>query len=357
MKNFNFIKLTLLFTLVAFGSTLTITSLFTNTGFPALDIGVNSEGEVAVVGTDNNVYRHDFMDEDWIKIDTKGIRKITRIDMDGDGRIYIASECGIYYLDCENRWIRLPGSATDIGVGVDFTVWKIGTDEIKVKKSPNNSLKPYLNYGVWKLICDCKCLCICRRYCIRFRLRSINPCPPEGNDPPKCYWFRTEGYGINIDVYPNGDAAIAVKHNKFHTTVKTVNHQGMYFRDLQCGGKNYPLLANDITVGNTGVVYVTTTGGLIYKCDKDSHWVKIVLYQNKIYTSGACCKRDLKANRISAGPFNQMWFTHKVIKTKCKKLMSNMVYTSSRFDYINLIPKNWPNNTTPSALQNESTKA
>jgi len=240
---------------------------FNNIGFQALDIGVSQEGDVAVVGIDQKVYVYDFMNDSWDRINTYGIEGITRIDIDDDGTIYIVTKCGVYYLDCENRWIKLQGGATDIAVR-DGQVWKIGTDEIKVDT--------FTNYGVWKLICDCKCLCICRRRCIRFRTRDINPCPPV-EDPVYCYWFRVDGYGRNIDILPNGDAVFtaltnivqAGAGNLGNSTIKTVDSRGNYFRDYECDGNKFLTEeANDITVSNTGIVYVTTLNGRVFKCHR-----------------------------------------------------------------------------------------
>ena len=344
----NLLKLIMLFALTSLSFSADGDGTFINLGFPAKDIGVGSEGDVCVVGTDGEVYCYDFMDDDWVRFQTRNINGIQRLDVDGDGTIYIVSDCGIYYLDCENRWVQLPGTATDIGVGVDFTVWKIGTDKIEVNVDGDVTT----NYGVWKLICDCECLCICRRRCIRFRLRDYNPCP-DGTTPPKCYWFRTDGYGINIDVFPNGDAIIAVDLTTSatalaHTTLKQVDHHGMYFRDYECGGNKFiNYYANDVTVGNTGVVYVSTKSDLLIKCDKNNAWQQINLIEVDTYDSNTCTD-TLLPNRISAGPYNQVWFTHKASGTytvgnNCEKLIYNMVYTSSRFLYVDSVPKNFVN--------------
>jgi hypothetical protein len=323
-------------------------STFINLGFPAIDIGVGSEGDVCVVSTDNYVYCYEFMEDNWTLMATRNIEAINRLDVDDDGTIYVISRCGIYYLDCENRWVKLPGKGTDIGVGTDFTVWKLGDDLYNITRIRPRTKFP--NYGVWKLICDCECLCICRRRCIRFRLRFYDPCP--GARAPKCYWFRTDGYGINIDVFPNGDAIISVNHwNRRYTTVKTVNHHGMYFRDYQCGGRDFPVLSGDITVGNTGVVYAVeksgnnSKNGRVWKCHQNRFW-RLTFMQGVRFYTGINCTTTLFADRISAGPYNQYWFIYKQAtfgSPTCKNLMSFKVYTSSVFDYINGIPKNFTN--------------
>lgn len=349
MKNLNLLKIVLLFTILNF-SLSQLSGKYINLGFPAMDIGVGSEGDACVIGLDNFVYCYDFMDDDWIRIQTLNIDGVTRLDVDDDGNVYIVSPCGVYYLDCENRWIRLPGAATDIGVGVDFTVWKIGDDKILVQNTGDTDKQT--NYGVWKLICDCKCLCLCRRRCIRFRLRDYDPCSNDGK-PPKCYWFRTDGYGINIDVFPNGDAVFTVKTDSAaHTTLKTINHHGMYFRDYKCGTNDFGLFANDVTVGNTGVVYVTDSNSDVYKCHQNSSWQQVGLTFIDLYTDPdpdvtSCPADKLRANRISAGPYNQFWFIHTDVRsatpTSCELILSNKVFTASRFIYVDAVPKNFVN--------------
>jgi len=354
----NFLKLIML---IAFTSLSCIKSTglpgdFINLNFPAEDIGVGSEGDVCVAGIDKKVYCFDFMEVDWIRIETKDLVKITRIDVNADGTIYVISICGIYYLDCENRWVKLPGSANDIGVGVDGTVWKVGTDEYDIVKPAvsastgvaGSEEETFTNYGIWRLFCDCDCLCICTRLCIRFRPRYIDPC--TSIIAPKCYWFRVDGYGINIDVMPNGDAVFTVNHwQASYTTVKTVNHHGLYLRDYLCGDNSannkFGFLADDITVGNTGVVYVTRrstnsgNNGKVYKCHRNNEWKEV-----EMKGVGTCLGVRYYARRISAGPYNQLWFIHKNIGTStggnCSQAYrSNKVHTSSQFKFIYTIPK------------------
>ena len=348
MKNLNYLKLFVLIALTSLSCIQsTLPGTFINLGFPAIDIGVGSEGDVCVVSTDNYVYCYDFMEDDWTLMATRDIEAINRLDVDDDGTVYVISPCGIYYLDCENRWVKLPGKGTDIGVGTDFTVWKLGDDVYNIKRT---LICNYTNYGVWKLICDCECLCICRRRCIRFRLRFYDPCP--GARPPKCYWFRTDGYGINIDVFPNGDAAISVYHwDRHYTTVKTVDHHGKYFRDYKCGTSYFDKTTGDITVGNTGVVYVVERGtgnnnGRVWKCDGQTQQWQLVAMVGIVNYTPTNCNNKIFADRISAGPYNQYWFVHKkatIESQYCDDLKSFKVYTSSVFEYVGLIPKSFTN--------------
>lgn len=345
MKNKILLKFLVLFAFAIINISSTYNT-FINLGFPAIDIGTGSEGDICVVGIDKYAYCYDFMDDTWTKYSTHLIDEIERIDVDDDGTVYITSKCGVYYLDCENRWIRLPGKATDIGVGVDFTVWKVGTDEIKVV----DGSKTIVNYGIWKLICDCECLCLCRRRCIRFRLRDYDPCHED--TPPKCYWFRTDGYGKRIDVFPNGDAIVSINRlPSSNSTLKVINYDGKYFRDYKCGTSVFNRNSNDVTVGNTGVVFVSVmTTGDLYKCDKNNNFIQVVLKPIRDYTFlGADCPatpRNLKADNISAGSYNQVSFTHLIITIEtpdCNDTLNQRVFTGSRFEYLDRVPKTPPN--------------
>jgi hypothetical protein len=354
----NLLKLTILLSFVLqIFSHGTLPGKFINLGFSALDVAVSSEGDFYLIGTDDRVYYFDFMAGDLIRIDTYGIEGITRIDVDYDGTVYIVSKCGVYSLDCENRWNKLPGGATDIAVR-DGEVWKIGDDEINVPHTLTTpESPPHVNYGVWKLICDCKCLCICRRRCIRFRKRDINPCPlPAESD--YCYWFRVDGYGINIDILPNGDAIFTVKHDSSsHTTLKTVDKDGNFLRDYECFGKKFSKLANDVTVSNSGAVYVSTTTGDVYKCHEGSEgssdsreWKRVVLdaYTTQ-YTNPATpvvCPSgtpalELKADRITSGPYSQLWFNNILKDGSCERTLFNKVFTSAYLQYVKSIPKSF----------------
>lgn len=310
---------------------------FTNLGFSALDIAVNSEGDVCVIGLNKSVYHYDFLKSEWILLPFKFAAK--RIDMNEDGTIFITSNKGIFYLDTNNKWKTLPGKAKDIAVGNSNTIWKIGIDQIKTKEE-------FKNYGVWKLICDSKRSKNCNRKYMRFRKGEYEPYGE--NDYSSCYWFRTDGYGKNIDIFPNGDAIIAIDTNsETNTSLKIVNKNGMFFKDFLCGGKDKLIMrVNDITVGNNGVVYVATNDGSVRKCNtKDKLWYIIVLDYVSEYKSlpGGKCPdnskdvygRSLKAHRISAGPYDQLWFVHKIRHPKeddaCNKLLSRMVFSSSRF--------------------------
>ena len=220
---------------------------FTDLDQKGLDIGCGSEGDICVAGLDGKLYCYDFYRDEWEEITlNEEIGSITRVDIDDDGRIYIVADCGTYFLDCNENWVRLPGSAKDIGVGANFDVWKIGSDKVGD------------NYGVWKLFCECDCNCICSRVCIRFRKLRFFVCTPIVKK--RCHWFRAEVRGINVDVFPNGDAAVVDADGK----VYIVDGQTFEYKLLEANN-NPSIKAVDITVGNNGVLYITSVDKKIYK--------------------------------------------------------------------------------------------
>lgn len=268
--------------------------VFTVFDFSAIDIGCGSEGYICAVGSgDNAVYCYDLIADKWTKIPLNDeITSVTRIDVDDDGKIYIVAECGVYYLDCHEKWIKLPGTAKDIGVGVNFDVWKIGGEKILE------------SWGVWKLFCECNCDCTCERICLRFRKYHYNICEPIVKR--RCYWFRADIYGIAIDVFPNGDAAVVKKDGSVHI-VDSKN-----FTEVSIGNP-FRDGAKDVTVSNDGILYVTAVSGRIYRYNPDStpRWTAI--------------NTKRLGERLCSGPYSILWFT---------KLIGGNVSTSAINDYL-----------------------
>lgn len=260
-----FFKLSLLLLIIAYSAAEAITTtkiieVFTKLNQQGLDIACGSEGDMCVAALDGTLQCYDFYRDEWEAIPlNEEISSISRVDIDDDGKILVVTDCAIYELLCDNTWNRLPGTAKDIGVGVNFDVWKIGTD-LEGK-----------NYGVWKLFCECDCNCTCSRVCLRFRKLSFMVCKPVLKR--KCHWFRAEIRGINIDVFPNGDAAVVnADGNIFIVDAKTFEHKPLELKVIP----SISVKAVDITVGNNGVIYVTGDDKKIYKYDpvnKDWIWI------------------------------------------------------------------------------------
>ena len=277
--------------------------IFTNTHFPALDIGCGSEGDVCAVGINSRLYCYDFPSDTWEIINTnEEILNITAVDVDDDGKIYIIAQCGIYTSTCFNQWVKLPGTGKDIGVGVNFDVWKIGTDASGYDKYKKN-------YGVWKLFCECDCNCTCSRICLRFRKLNLNICEPLIRK--RCFWTRVDIYGVAIDVFPNGDAAVVRESGDVYIV------DGKTFEERKLFCHNY-IKANDVTVGNNGVLYISDEHGAIWKFNFFKYMWELVKEATE------------KADRICASAYDILWYT-KLDYFDYKK----EVFTSARHDYLN----------------------
>lgn len=266
--------------------------VFTKLTRTGVDVGCGSEGDTCVTGLDGNLYCYDFYRDEWVHIRVnEEITHITRVDVDDDGRIYIIADCGIFMLDCDDQWVRLPGYGLDIGVGANFDVWKIGRDRYGD------------NYGVWKLFCECDCNCICTRKCLRFRKLCFQLC--TNIIKKRCHWFRAEIRGINVDTFPNGDAAVVDSNGK----VYIVDAQTFEHRELEVLNTIYAI---DITVGNDGIIYITSDNLSIFKYNADTKiWVLI-----SEATEGAL--------RICASAYNLPWYIAR----------TDFVYTSARPSYL-----------------------
>ena len=107
-------------------------------------------------------------------------------------------------ISSEPQWQRLPGSASDIGVGADGSVWAIGTDERGG------------GYGIYQWL---------------------------GSS-----WQRVEGGALRIDVDPDGIPWIV---NDSHSIYRRQDDGW-----LRVGGN-----ARDIGIGSDGSVWVTSGGG------------------------------------------------------------------------------------------------
>jgi hypothetical protein len=93
----------------------------------ATDIGIGADGSVWIVGTKPRfggygIYRWD--GRNWEIVSDDGA---VRIDVDPQGNPWIVNDNGNIYRRVGNRWEQLPGTATDIGIGADGSVWIVGT--------------------------------------------------------------------------------------------------------------------------------------------------------------------------------------------------------------------------------------
>jgi hypothetical protein len=245
-----------------------IESKFFNTGYDGIDVGVGAEGRTYAVSVKGKLLFYDHLRNLWVEVEAdREIPAIARVDTDAEGTPYVVTSCGqMYYLNCKNQWVQLPGCGTDIGIGKGNEIWKVGCDQ-----RPGG-------YGIWKLYCKSKCKCNCERGCMRFRPNSFfYESEEEERNQHTCYWYRIEGGATRLDVDPDGNPAVST------------NDGIVYKYDGSNWQRVNGILARDITVCNDGMVIVAGKDGLIYALQNaaTSSWVNL----------------SQKALEVSAGPF------------------------------------------------------
>jgi hypothetical protein len=97
----------------------------------AKDIGIGANGSVWIIGTNTvsggyGIYRWDWDGENWEGIDHGAVR----IDVDPQGNPWIVKDNGNIYKRVGNKWEQLFGTAKDIGIGANGSVWIIGTNPV-----------------------------------------------------------------------------------------------------------------------------------------------------------------------------------------------------------------------------------
>jgi Tectonin domain len=171
----------------------------------AKDIGVGADGTVWIIGTDpsgtaDNFGAHKWTGKDWRRVEGGGVR----IDVDPSGNPWMVNAKGEIFRRVKDTWEHLPGSARDIGVGADGSVWIIGTNPSGTKD----------NFGAHKW---------------------------TGKE-----WRGVEGGGVRIDVDPSGNPWM-------------VNAKGEIFRRVKNTWKPVPGSAKDIGIGADGTVWIIGT--------------------------------------------------------------------------------------------------
>ncbi len=92
----------------------------------AIDIGVGANGHIWVINTHGWIYRrHHNPNDGWENMDWKAVR----IDVDPEGLAWIVQADGEIWNSGPGGWDRMPGLATDIGVGADGNVWVTGRSD------------------------------------------------------------------------------------------------------------------------------------------------------------------------------------------------------------------------------------
>ena len=172
--------------------------------FIATAISISAQGDIYAVGKDGRLYHFDFLDNAWTHISGDyDIGTITKVAVDVDGLpIVVCSNGNVYYININNmKWEKLPGCATDISVGRNGDVFKIGCD-VRVN-----------GFGVYKLIRDNNNNMKQRKR--SWRCQHENFCDTTCNDDVNAhddvndaYWFRLSGSGVRVSAGPFGNAYV-----------------------------------------------------------------------------------------------------------------------------------------------------
>jgi Tectonin domain len=171
----------------------------------AKDIGVGANGSVWIIGTNPSATPDDFGAHRWTGTDWHGVEGGgVRIDVDPSGNPWMINSKDEIFRRVNDTWERVPGSAQDVGVGADGSVWIIGT---------NPSATPD-DFGAHKW---------------------------TGKD-----WQGVEGGGVRIDVDPSGNPWM-------------VNSKGEIFRRVNDTWQRVPGSAKDVGVGADGSVWIIGT--------------------------------------------------------------------------------------------------
>jgi len=180
------------------------------------DLGVNSEGIIVAIGLDGELYEYAFADGVFIVIKTDfEISNLWRVDINYDGIIYVVTRCGdTYYLDCERRWVKLPGCAIDIGAGRSGEIFKLGCEKPETCTAPNvfGTGKPSSAH-VYKLICSCNCKCCDRRCKVFIKKYEYKTCEPA--EKRICYWIHLPNDIIGYNGQPKKYTRIDAKFTGF----------------------------------------------------------------------------------------------------------------------------------------------
>jgi hypothetical protein len=259
-----------------------------NTNLKAQDIGANSQGDLYVVDVKGKLYKYEFLSDSFTHMEGDfELTKIKRVDVNWDGMPYVITETGdTYYLSCDHKWMRLPGCASDIGIGRGGEIYKTGCD-----------IRSDGGYGIYRLYCSCPSTC-CYKGCQNWKkpFKFIWGYKP---DERTCEWFRIEGNGVKIDVAPSGNPYVIDYNGDIY------QYDGTNWRKIPTLTKAY-----DLTVSNEGVLLFIGQDANIYKLADE--------------TKGKWIQLSGQGDAITAGPFTQPW----VIRHSDKSVLG-----SAKFDY------------------------
>ena len=209
-----------------------------DTGIDAIDLSISSEGELFIIATDKRIYQYDHLSNIYSLLHADNeVTQPKRISVTTQGTPFVLSASGeIYYLSYHNHWTKLPGCGTDISIGRNRDIWKLGCHQL------HNS-----GYSISKLSCNNE---------ITFTSPIINV--EREHVPFKRSWGDADTFNtfVNYDILPN----------EFQSKDDIIYEQ-CHWVDIDGEGTR-------IAVGINGEPYIITPGGIVMKYESPS-WTGI----------------------------------------------------------------------------------
>ena len=260
-----------------------------NTGINAIDLSVNAEGDLYVIGVDDRIYFYNQNVNRYTLLHADNeISEPKRIAVNDQGIPFVVENCGdIHYLSFENHWEKLEGCATDIGISKKTgDIWKLGCNKkenggygisklscTKPFKSPLiNNERQYKNYKKEDDTID---------FFINYELK-------ESSIQPECRWVEIDGEGKRIAVGMKGEPYIVAPYG-IVMKYESPNWVGIYGQ-----------AAIDLDISNEGVLFTVGADGNIMKSvvEEMGTWIQIEGSSGMSITVGPY-SQPIVANMIS----------------------------------------------------------
>lgn len=261
-----------------------IHSIWTNTEFKAIDVACSNKGDIMAIGEDKKLYKY-FIQKNVFELlrQDDELSNLKNIDLGPDATPFATTENGnTYFLDYKNSWIRLPGCATDISIGKNGEIFKLGCTNRK------------RGYSIYQFSCIIDGESTSGDSIIT---KNLDNYLRNYYKNLRCKWNKFPGFAKTIVVGNDGLPFIISKKNNF-----VYKSDGKYW-DAVSGVK-----AKDFSVSNENVLFIVGMDSKIYEVfnDKDS---EVVLFDS------------IAADKISTGPYSRP----SIIKSS-----NGLVYTSSK---------------------------
>lgn len=225
---------------------------WTDTHLKARDISVAYDGEVYGAGTDGRLYKYKLLANTWSRVEGNfDLNTIAKVAIGHDGTPYVITQNGTtYYLTCDNKWILLPGCASDIAVGYGGEIYKIGCD-----KRENG-------FGIYRLHCGCKKACCnksCKRFINDFKETVTQKSLKRADE--NCKWTIMDGSGVKLEIDMKGNPYV------IQDTGLVFKYDGAYWRQIPA------IEALSIAISSENILFIVNKFGQIYRAVDETNGV------------------------------------------------------------------------------------